>query len=289
LRSNFLSAASKFSASSVSVSRDAIRRAVLLYRAALQVLRQSARRKLYVAAAAVVVAGLAAGLVAALVPSGPAAGLAEAADTARAPHAAVRPSAPAAGSPAAQQAVRVQAAKPAKQAAKPAKQAAKPAKQAAKPAKQAKQAAKPYTMYDSVTPAQIPSGHPVATYANGSYAVSPSQVSGKQVIWIDTNGSAPTKASVLDVEPGDATPAGAAAWAKARLTANPHAPVRIYTMLSEWAAAKAAIATLPGWMQSHVKWWIADPTGVQHVVPGSNATQWYWGSSYDISTVNPGF
>jgi hypothetical protein len=149
--------------------------------------------------------------------------------------------------------------------------------------------AQPYSMYDSVTPAQIPSGQPVATYADGSYAVSPSQVSGKQVIWIDTNGSAPARASVLDVEPGDATPQGAAAWAQARLTADPHAPVRIYTMLSEWGAAKAAIATLPGWMQSHVKWWIADPTGVQHVVPGSTATQWYWGSSYDISTVNPGF
>jgi hypothetical protein len=114
-------------------------------------------------------------------------------------------------------------------------------------------------------------------------------MTGHSVTWIDTDGSAPTKASVLDVEPGDATPAGAATWTQARLTANPHAVVRIYTMLSQWDATKAAIHTLPGWMQSHVKWWIADPTGVQHSVPGASATQWYWGPNYDISTVNPGF
>jgi hypothetical protein len=24
-------------------------------------------------------------------------------------------------------------------------------------------------------------------------------------------------------------------------------------------------------------------------VPGASATQWYWGSSYDISTAQPGF
>jgi hypothetical protein len=25
------------------------------------------------------------------------------------------------------------------------------------------------------------------------------------------------------------------------------------------------------------------------VVPGSHATQWYWGDHYDITTANPGF
>jgi len=52
---------------------------------------------------------------------------------------------------------------------------------------------------------------------------------------------------------------------------------------------QAAIAALPSSMQSHVRWWIADPTGVPHLVPGSSATQWYWGSGYDISTASPGF
>jgi hypothetical protein len=148
--------------------------------------------------------------------------------------------------------------------------------------------AKPYQIYDSVTPSQIPHGHEVATYADGGYAVSPSQVAGKHVLWIDTNGSDP-KASALDVEPGDATPSGAAAWAKAKLSADPRGTAIIYTMRSDWAAAKAAVAALPGHMSRHVQWWIADPTGTPHVIPGASATQWYWGSNYDITSATPGF
>ena len=149
--------------------------------------------------------------------------------------------------------------------------------------------AKPYQMYDSVTPSAIPGGKAVATYADGPYAASPAAVAGHHVTWIDTNGSDPAGATVLDVEPGDATPAGAAAWAAQRLDTHPHATAVIYTMRSEWAAAQTSIAGLPHWQQHHVRWWIADPTGTPHVVPGSNATQWYWGTHYDISTVNPGF
>jgi hypothetical protein len=60
-------------------------------------------------------------------------------------------------------------------------------------------------------------------------------------------------------------------------------------MRSDWAAAKAAVNSLPGHLGSHVQWWIADPTGVPHIVPGAAATQWYWGSNYDITSANPGF
>jgi hypothetical protein len=42
-------------------------------------------------------------------------------------------------------------------------------------------------------------------------------------------------------------------------------------------------------MRSHVRYWIADPTGQPHIVPGSDATQWYWGSNVDISTATPRF
>jgi hypothetical protein len=108
------------------------------------------------------------------------------------------------------------------------------------------------------------------------------------VVWIDTTGFDPA-ASVLDVEPGDATPVQAANWARIRLTANPNALARIYTMESQWSAVRAAVATLPYRMQSHIRWWIADPTGVPHLVPGSDATQWYWGNSYDLSTASPRF
>jgi hypothetical protein len=150
-------------------------------------------------------------------------------------------------------------------------------------------AAKPYTIYDSVTPSTIPSGQAAAVYANGAYAASSAQTSGHHsVLWIDTNGSDPS-ANVLDVEPGDATPAGAAQWVQHRLAKQPHSVAIVYTMMSDWQQVKDNVAHLPGWMQSQVRYWIADPTGAPHVVPGSSATQWYWGNSYDVTTANPNF
>jgi hypothetical protein len=150
-------------------------------------------------------------------------------------------------------------------------------------------AATPYTIYDSVTPNTIPSGQAAAVYATGAYAAQPSAVAGHHsVLWIDTNGSDPG-ANVLDVEPGDATPYGAGQWVKARLSADRHAVAVVYTMRAEWQQVKANVATLPGWMQAKVRYWIADPTGYNHVVPGSSATQWYWGNKYDITTANPDF
>lgn len=149
--------------------------------------------------------------------------------------------------------------------------------------------AAPYLIYDSVMPTAIPANQRVATYADGPYTASAATVAGRgPVLWIDTNGSDPA-ASALDVEPGDATPAGAGRWVNQKLTARPNSLAIIYTMLSDWQQVKANIATLPGWMQSRVRYWIADPTGVPHMVPGSDATQWYWGNTYDITTANPHF
>jgi hypothetical protein len=107
-------------------------------------------------------------------------------------------------------------------------------------------------------------------------------------MWIDTNGSDP-HAGALDIEPGDATPSVAAAWTKQKLSGDPHTLAVLYTMQSEWPSVRAAVGQLPHWMQYHVRWWIADPTGYPHVVPGANATQWYWGQHYDITTAKPGF
>ncbi len=165
------------------------------------------------------------------------------------------------------------------------------AKAAPKPAAPARPAApaQPYKLYDSVTPSAVPSHQPVAVYSNGSYAASPSQLTSMgTVTWIDVTGYNYT-ASVLDVEPGDATPAQAANWAWHRLHADPGTVARIYTMLSQWPSVQAAVKTLPGWMQARVHYWIADPTGVPHLVPGSQATQWYWGPNYDVSTALPWF
>jgi hypothetical protein len=167
--------------------------------------------------------------------------------------------------------------KTAKHAQKPA-----PAKHAAK-----HKHAKPYQIWDSVTPSSLPSGKAAAVYANGAYAASAGQVTGhKSLLWIDTNGSKPG-ANVLDVEPGDATPAGAAAWAQQRLVKHPHSVAIIYTMQSSWQAVKDHVSHLPKAQQHNVRYWIADPTGVDHIVPGADATQWYWGTNVDISTASP--
>jgi len=182
------------------------------------------------------------------------------------------------------------AAKPAVVAARVKQVPAKP-KPVAKPtpAAKPKAAPQPYSLYDSVTPSSLPSGAPAAVYANGSYASSASQVAGhKSVLWIDTNGSDP-KANVLDVEPGDATPYGAAQWVHTKLAADPNSTAIVYTMMSDWQQVKADVHALPGSMQRHVQYWIADPTGTPHIVPGSTATQWYWGSSIDQSMANANF
>lgn len=147
---------------------------------------------------------------------------------------------------------------------------------------------RPFLIFDSVTPSAIPAHHMIATYATGGYAVPAAQVAGRQVLWIDTRGTDPA-AAALDVEPGDATPSVAAQWAWHKLRATPGSVARIYTMISEWPAVKAAIGGLPQRMRTHVRYWIADPTGVPHIVPGASATQWYWGKHYDISTAKPGF
>jgi hypothetical protein len=150
-------------------------------------------------------------------------------------------------------------------------------------------APRPFLIYDSVTPQTIPGDPVVATYADGPSPDSPSQVAGfSHVLWIDIDASDPN-ANALDIEPGCASPSQAAGWVYNRLTAHPHAVAILYTFLSDWPEVQADVSSLPSWMRSHIRWWIADPTGTPHIVPGSQATQWYWGQNYDISTALPGF
>jgi hypothetical protein len=164
--------------------------------------------------------------------------------------------------------------------------AAAPSQQA-QPAQPAP-AAQPYLIYDSIEPEAIPPGPMVATYATGNDPTSAAEVAGRQVMWIDVTGT-DYAASALDVEPGNVGPAQAATWAYGRLSRYPNQLAVIYTFQAEWPAVQAAVATLPAWMQSRIRWWIADPTGVPHMLPGAQATQWYWGPDYDISTAMPGF
>jgi len=135
-----------------------------------------------------------------------------------------------------------------------------------------------------VLPGALPADHVAAVYATGPYAVQASAVQGHgQVLWIDVRGTDPA-ADVLDIEPGCASPATAAAWVTARLRQYPTELAVLYTSLAEWSLVKGEVAGLPASMQARIRWWIANPTGSPHLVPGSDATQWYWGSSVDIST-----
>ena len=147
----------------------------------------------------------------------------------------------------------------------------------------------PYLIYDSVNPQAIPGDPVVATYADGPNPDPPSSVANfSHVLWVDIDASDP-QANALDIEPGCATPSEAAGWVSARLSADPHTVAILYTMISQWPTVRADVSSLPSWMQSRIRWWIADPTGSPHIVPGSQATQWYWGQNYDISTALPGF
>jgi hypothetical protein len=271
------------------------------------------RARLGVAAASVAaLAGIIAGVTATAAPSASAAAPARAASRAAGGHAAAhgtdaasaatlwswraalkaRPAPPAQPQPASRPAAPAPVAAEHPAPAHPAAPAA-PARPAA-PAAPARPAApapppQPYLIYDSVEPNAIPPGQDVATYATGPYAASPSELGGAaHVMWIDVYGT-DYAASALDVEPTDATPTQAADWAYNRLRLYPGALAHIYTNISEWPEVQQACSWLPASMQARIRWWIADPTGVPHLVPGSQATQWYWGQNYDISTAAPDF
>ena len=147
---------------------------------------------------------------------------------------------------------------------------------------------KPYEFYDSVEPQTVPAGAIVATYSTGAHPIPTSTVAGrKQVLWIDTLATDPGGSGALDVEPGCATPSQVPGWVSARLKSHPGQVAIVYMSLSEWPQVQADVASLPAWMRSRIRWWVADPTGVPHIVPGSSATQWYWGSTYDESMAEP--
>ena len=145
------------------------------------------------------------------------------------------------------------------------------------------------TMGDSVTPLAIPKGFAAAAlYFNGLYAADRNTWEHRwpHVWWIDVLGDAAKNCSILDIETGDATPETVKIWVPDRLLAVPNAPARLYCNLSTWYYVKQAVATLNAEHRKWVRYWIANPTGSEHIVPGSQATQWAWRSTYDISAYN---
>jgi len=139
-------------------------------------------------------------------------------------------------------------------------------------------------MYDSVNPFAIPAtAAVVAGYVNGPRSQWPAsgwdRFPGAVKIRIDVNGTDPFGSDVIDVENGDATPATAAQWVRARQDRG------------WWSAAYCSLANLPALRQAlaglHCVFWVAEWTGTPHMVsePGVVATQYRNEPGFDLSLV----
>jgi hypothetical protein len=152
-------------------------------------------------------------------------------------------------------------------------------------------------MYDAVTPANIPDNAPpgtiIAVYRNGRYAADPAAVETRfpaskyAGIWIDVNSTDPANSQVLDVETGDATPADAPGWIKARLAAVPRALPTVYCNRSTIAAVILACDAAGLRLGIHYWFWISTLDGTLYEADGVVACQDQGGvtAPYDTSVV----
>ena len=150
------------------------------------------------------------------------------------------------------------------------------------------------SMYDSTQPSLIPaSAEYIAIYANGQYAADRHAVQRQfpkaRIFNIDVLNDDPGGCSIADVENGDMQPSDIPGWVDKRLSRHPGVLCRVYCNQSTWPSVKSEVAKLPSDKSDLVRYWIADPTGTEHSLPGADATQWYWGDDWDQSSVEPGF
>lgn len=143
-------------------------------------------------------------------------------------------------------------------------------------------------MFDSTRPERIArSARCVALYHNGRYAASPQVIEGfrrrgVKVLLIDVLGNAPDECSVADREQEDIPQDIIRTWVLQRIAVRGRL-ARVYCDLDNWPGAQDACEGL------RVRWWVANPTGTEHLVPGSDATQWLWTPGYDQSMLSPEF
>lgn len=148
-------------------------------------------------------------------------------------------------------------------------------------------------MADSTTPRNIPSDFNapdrlVAPYIDGAFKWPVAQLRRfSKAVQVTITVTGDPAAMVADVESGDLTPEGFAAWLKARLDAGQrwHG---LYSSIDSRPLVDQAV-TAAGLDPKLFGWWGADPTGHPHLVPGSVATQYLWGTGYDLSVVTPGW
>jgi hypothetical protein len=171
----------------------------------------------------------------------------------------------------------------------------KPAPKPVPPKPQPKPPAQRFTMYDSTdVNTGLPVSHPeaVAGYVNGkwpSYNGLVKRYPGAKHLSIAVNTSA--DARCLDVETGDATPDQAPAWVRRQHARGVKRPV-VYANTSTMPAVVAALEH-DSIKRDEYLVWTAHYTGVPHIEPGSDATQYESvetaGHNYDASLCQPWF
>lgn len=140
-------------------------------------------------------------------------------------------------------------------------------------------------MYDAVTPGHIPtSATMVAGYADGAYANIPAMKArfpNATIVSIAVRWT--TRAQVLDVESGDATPAQAVQWCTQTMANTPNKELTVYCSVSAWPGVRAAFRTAG---VTEPNYWVAAYDGNATVPAGAVAKQFigdYQG--YDKSVV----
>lgn len=140
------------------------------------------------------------------------------------------------------------------------------------------------TMYDAVTPGNIPaSATLVAGYADGRYAnLSALKKRFPHATIVEIAISHLTRAQVLDVESGDASPEGAVQWCTTTMHDVPNTQLTVYCNASTWPAVKAAFRSAG---VSQPQYWIAQYDGKSAIPSGAIAKQHTNTAKYDLSSV----
>jgi hypothetical protein len=139
-------------------------------------------------------------------------------------------------------------------------------------------------MYDAVTPGNIPPDpRLVAGYADGLYA-NLGQMRARfphaTIVRIAVRWT--TRAQVLDVETGDATPAEAVLWCTKTMAGTPNGELTVYCNTSTWPAVRAAFHAA---RVAEPQYWIAHYDGVPSIPAGAIAKQYSDPGPYDLSVV----
>ncbi|WP_246144484.1 hypothetical protein [Actinacidiphila oryziradicis] len=140
------------------------------------------------------------------------------------------------------------------------------------------------TMYDGVTPGNIPaSATMVAGYADGLYANVPemrARFPHATVVSIAVRYT--TRAQVLDVENGDATPAEAVLWCTDTMSDKPNGELTVYCNTSTWPAVRSAFQTAH---VSEPNYWVAQYDNDPAIPVGAIAKQYENTTAWDKSVV----